>query len=102
MYESLQETQISSYKVLYHDLTLMPRATVATLSHSISYLLVDSFVSYHPVELVLHVSIPCIPNKAFVSAKSQPATTFHKRTSSVNACAHFGYVTKAVPTNIPF
>ena len=30
-------------------LTLLPRATVATLSHGISYLLVDSFVSYYAV-----------------------------------------------------
>ena len=29
--------------------TLLPRATVATLSHGISYLLVDSFVSYYAV-----------------------------------------------------
>ena len=49
--------------------TLLQRATVATLSHGISYLLVDSFVSYL-VELFFYVSIPSsIPNKAFVSAK---------------------------------
>ena len=71
--------------------TLLPRATVATLSHGISYLLADSFVSYYLVELVFHVSIPSsIPNKAFVSAKSQ-LYMFHERerTSSVNARAHW-------------
>ena len=52
--------------------TLLPRATVATLSHSISCLLADSFVSYYLVELGFHVSIPSsIPNKAFVSTNGR-------------------------------
>ena len=89
VYESLQETQVSSYEV-----DTAPRVTVATLSHGISYLLVDSFVSYYPVKLVLYVSVRplgppvWVPNKAFISAKSQ-LRMFHERTSSVNACAHW-------------
>ena len=80
--------------------TLLPRATVAMLSHGISYLLVDSFVSYYLVELGFHVSIPSsIPNKAFVSAKSQLCSTNGRHPSIPT---HTDHVTKAAPTNIPF
>ena len=55
-YECLQETQFSTRFNIYLYSTLLPRATLASLSHGSSYLLVD----YYLVELVLYVNIPPI------------------------------------------
>ena len=42
----------------YWRICATPHATVAKLSHCNSYLLLDGFVSYYPVELIFKISIP--------------------------------------------
>ena len=62
--------------------TLLPRATAATFSHGISYLLVDSFVSYL-VELVFYVSNPPVyPTKP----SSLPNNNYVPRTDVIREC----------------
>ena len=60
--------------------TLLPRATVATLSHGISYLLVDSFVSYL-VELVFTSASLQYTQQSL--RLCQITIMFHERTSFI-------------------
>ena len=90
----------------YWQLCATSRATVAKLSHGSSYLLVDDFVPYYPVDLILNISI--LPN-SYPTKPSYPqcpnrklSTAFREPTSRVNARADFRHVTKAAPTNNPF